>query len=199
MATVRSLILMLIIILSTSACKKNTNDIPNPLPEQSGQLHFEGKNYNIAHGELLRFALLDSLGSYACPIYLLSSEYDFGDSTVTGTGQAAEIVLISQSGHQIASGTYEFMTEDSLFTGGFLFGLFHNWDLSNWHVDAFYQAKSGNIKVEIDGDYYKLTVNVLADKYDIGIAGIPPSGIPLATDITISCTYRGKLHQKYFS
>lgn len=175
-------------------CKKDDEET---LIVETGTLTIDGTQYSIGHGEILRFEHLYG-GVYYAPIYLMSSEFSFGETGIYGNGQLVEMVVFTDSETEITSGQYTVAVGENYQAGTFIFGLFQDMQGDTWEISGFYQAASGTMEVSKSGSAYTMNINVLADKYDIEMAGEEPEGDPVETDVPITCTVTGDLKQTYF-
>lgn len=183
------------------SCKDKTDPISEP-DEIKNELVVDGVSHALAHGEILRIEKIVD-GKYYAPIYILSDGFTLTDVSVSGTGHAMELKVITDQSSHIRAGEYSFDptldTAQDVSPGTFIAGVFMDWHLATFAVSGFYKGKSGNLKIIYENGTYTFDITIIADLYDIGHAGIPPSGTPIKTDVQLKLTFKGDMRQKYFS
>lgn len=191
---VRLLILFTIAFLIESCSKSDDNKEIN-----SGILNINGEEYNLNHGELVKISTVVAGEVYVGLIYLLSTDYNYGNTTITGTGQVIELKMLFNSLYTLLPGTYTLTTGEPYHSMTFISNFFKDLNVSTMEIIALYKATSGNIIVSKSGTTYELNIDVLADKFNITHADTEPTESPVATNIHITCSYKGDLKQKYLS
>lgn len=191
----KSIILMCCALIIFGTCTKD--DDPEPNLEDGGKLIIEETNYELVHGEILRFDILDE-GVYYCPIYMLSSSFDLTENEVGGTGQLIELTLIFDSPDYINPGIYNCYDEENKELNSFIITVYKNFQMETWELEAHYQGVGGTIEVEKSENYYIIDIDILTDKYDVQLWEYNPESIPVKKNIRITGNYTGEFIQKYF-
>jgi len=195
MKKIEFLLTMCLIVLFIASCEKNgENNETN-----TGVLNIDSVEYSINHGELVNINTVVAGEVYVGLIYLLSSDYCYEKTTITGTGQVIELKMLFNSLYTLIPGTYTPSTGEPYHTMTFISNFFKDLNISTMEITALYKATSGNIIVIKSGSTYELSIDVLADKYNVNHADTEPTENPVETNIHITCTYKGDLTQKYLS
>lgn len=195
MKAFKPIILLCCALIMFGTCTKD--DDPEPKLIEGGKLVLEEANYELVHGEILRFDKLDD-GVYYCPIYMLSSSFDLTDTEVGGTGQMVELTLIFESPNYINPGIYNCYDEENKQLNSFIISVYKNFQMDTWEVESHYQGVGGTIEVTRSGNYYILDIDILADKYDVQLWDYEPESIPVGKSVRITGNYTGEFIQKYF-
>jgi hypothetical protein len=194
MKTLKLLMLLLAIAMLFSTCKK---DDDNDEIIETGILTIGADEYNLNHGELLGISEIVAGQLYDGYVYLLSSDYTYGSSTITGTGQVVELDIFFNSANEIVPGTYTFAANEPYTAGTFIANFYTDFNMATFGVSALYVPATGTLTVSKSGSVYELNLDVLANKYAITHADDEPIGDPVAQNIPITFTCKGDLIQKY--
>ena len=154
--------------------------------------------YALGYTELMRIEAV-APGVYFAPIYLCSEGIVVTSSEETGTGQVMELTVITDNAMHLEPGTYTFRDDiyssEELIPGTFIAGVFRDWNLETWEVLGFYEGLDGTLTVDYldyEAGLYTFDLQITANMYDIGYAGIPSQGKPLmASNVPIRLTYKG--------
>lgn len=188
------LILLIAALFIVSCLKSDDNNETN-----TGTLCIDCLKYNLNHGEIVKINTVIAGEIYVGLIYILSSDYIYSNTTITGTGQAIELKMYFNSLYTLLPGTYSLKNDEPYQVETFTLNLYKDLNVSTMDITALYKAISGNIIVTKNEATYELNIDVLADKYNITHADTEPTESPIATNIHITCTYKGDLTQKYLS
>lgn len=166
---------------------------------KTGTLTIEGTDYSLSHGEIAVSGEITPPGDvYGHLVYLLSSDFNLTETEVQGTGQLIELHFWTLSADYIEPGTYTIFDEENPDVNTFINGFYKSLNRETNVCTNYYLGVSGTITVVKTGSTYTLTMNILTDKYANVTMGVPPAGNPIATGITVVCSFTGELKQKYF-
>jgi hypothetical protein len=190
-----SFIVMGILLLPANSCKEDETINQS---NGTGTLTIGDNSYDLVYGELIGIRDVVAGEVYVGPIYLLSTGFSLGNSSVTGIGQVIGLSLFFDSYLNIVPGTYTLDSEEPFPSGTFNVDFYADFNMSTFGISALYRATSGTLTISKIGSTYDMSIDVLASKYNVTHADTEPTGNPLAVNVVISCTFSGDLAQKYF-
>ncbi len=154
------LLISLLLILVTTACKKDEE-------EKGNHLNYKGITYNLDQGVLLYYGQwFDNPNSFNFDLTLLSSgiQYNEEEDEYTGKGHGIYFELFSSSETELIPGKYIFDQEESLEPNTFKeAGFVINFDTSTEIGDVEEDIVSGSITIKVDGSTYDFIIDCKDD------------------------------------
>ena len=195
MKTLRLIPLFIFSLLIITSCNKDEDDTPTVSNPNKGTLTIGTDESLLGHGEVVQYKNIIS-GLNSAETYLMGSTFVMGTQTISGTGHGMELMIYTSGSDMITPATYKIDNSlNALQT--FTMNLYTDWELGSNKISAYYKVTSGKLKVSLSGGVYTLDLSVLADKYDITVAGTKPSGAPIETDVVITALFKGNMENKY--
>ena len=146
------LLLIIVLLVALSSCKKDKET------DKKNHLKYDGKTYELAEGILINYGQWEETAPiYNFDLFLISSGINFEQET--GQGHIIYFEFFTSSASQLAAGTYNYhATSYNAFTFDYgFFALDANFETGIAEIEG--DIEGGNVKVEISGSTYTITIN----------------------------------------
>jgi len=191
MKTYRNLLLIFLFPLLFISCSDDDKD--NNESTGTGTLTVDGISYELSQGIIYNRERWESNQGYNFDVDLLSSDFNMDNlENPTGIGHMVALEMFCESTDNLNGGSYIVDTTDVFPAGTFCGIIVTNFDAHTEEGGTFYIISTGNSVVVRSGDSYEFTINVLAIQLD---EYLEDEG---ATDVPISCYYKGTLKKDGF-